>query len=100
MTWGEAFDLVRVLCQDPTSWAAARRAGWDQPRSQEWFILADLYDLTHTAAWAASGGKGSRPKPYPRPWASADKRLAKSELTQEETLAALRYAGHTNLPGS
>lgn len=58
----------------------------------------DLYDLMHVVN---SDPKKARPKPYPRPWATAadtQRRIAKSELTREETLAALRYAGHTNLP--
>lgn len=56
----------------------------------------DLYDLMHVVN---SDPKKPRPKPYPRPWPAVEKRVAKPALTQEETLAALRYAGHTNLPG-
>ena len=96
MTWGEAVSLTSTLCQDPTSWVAASVGQWDHPRSWEWFLLADMYDLTHQIAWRSAGSKGGRPKPYPRPGATV--RRTKASVSQEVVLAALREAGHTNLP--
>lgn len=96
MSWGEAVSLTRMLCQDPTSWVAAAIAGWDHPVSREALMLMDVYDLTVAIN---TDHKKSRPKPYPRPWPDVSRKIAKSALTQEETLAALRFAGHTNLPG-
>lgn len=93
MGWGEAVSLTRILCQDPTSWVASSMSGWEHPVSRGALVLMDLYDLTH----AVNAGK-RKPKPYPRPWKVTESKVARSNLTREETLAALRYAGHTNLP--
>lgn len=94
MSWSEAWDLTHGLAGDPTSCVGAELSGWDHPWTWEAIVLADLYDRFVEA----NTGKG-KPKPYPRPWGATGKRVTKSKLTQEETLAALRYAGHTNLPG-
>ena len=88
MAWGEAVSLTRVLCQDPSSWVASALAGWDHPVSRDSLVLMDLFDLTHTV------NSKRRPTPYPRPWRSTDKKVAKPTLSQEDVLAALRYAGH------
>lgn len=68
MPWGEAVDVIRVLRADPSSMIAAALAGWTHPVSREALVLADLFDLTHMLAWGQNGGKGPKPKPYPRPW--------------------------------
>lgn len=61
MSWREAWNLTGVLANDSSSQVGAAIAGWDSPRSAEWLILADLYDLQHQS-------KAKRtPKPYPRP---------------------------------
>lgn len=61
MSWREAWNLVGVLARDSSSQVGAAMAGWEAPRSAEWLILADLYDLQHQS-------KAKRtPKPYPRP---------------------------------
>lgn len=61
MSWREAWNLVGILVRDPSSQVGAAMAGWEAPKSAEWLILADLYDLQHMS-------KAKRaPKPYPRP---------------------------------
>lgn len=88
MGWGEAWRLMQLLLRDPSSRLAAAVAGWEAPRSPEWMILADLFDLTHR-------GLAGRKKitPYPRPW---DKRRFGNarKRSQGEIRAALRARGH------
>ena len=76
--------------------SAPRCAGWDYPASRELLAAMDLYDLQHHVAWAQGGGKGRKPDPYPRPWPRASKRQMSPDkgVTQEQVLAALRFAGH------
>lgn len=93
MSWGEALRLTERLLTDSSSFVAASVAGWDHPLSHQSIVLMNLYDLTHQVAWAQGGGKGSKPKPYPRPW-STDKHRTKPDVTQDEVIAALRMAGH------
>ncbi len=102
MSWGEAYRLTVILTADPSTALAAAVNEWDAPRSREWFVLADLFDLTHQIAWAQGGGKGGKPKPYLRPWPSRTTSRPRPDpsLTQDEIVAALRKAGHTApLPG-
>lgn len=68
MSLTEAARLTAELAKDPTSHTFAAVSGWEHPASREHLALLDLYDLTHQVAWAQAGGKGSRPKPLPRPW--------------------------------
>lgn len=93
MTWGEAWSLTNALAADPESRVHAALAGWDHPRSFEWFMLADLWDLLARI----NTPKGKKAATYPRP-GDKGKRVAKPGLSQEQVYAALRYAGHTNLP--
>lgn len=95
MSYGEAFRHVQSLAVDPSSHFAASLGGWERPTTREELVLMDLLDLTSLVAWAQSGGKGSRPKPYPRPWPSDTKRRTKPTVSQEEVIAALQRAGHT-----
>lgn len=97
MTWGEAYRLTQILAADPSSQVGAALANLTHAVTREALVLMDLFDLTHQAAWASGGGKGSRPKPYPRPLPSRQSRRAKpdAKLTQDEIIAALRMAGHT-----
>lgn len=60
--YDEAFLLVQSLMSDPSSWLYAALVDWDYPVSREWLILADHFDLTHSAH------SKRRPKPHPRPW--------------------------------
>jgi hypothetical protein len=100
MAWGEALRLTSELARDPGSRVGAALAGWDYPVSQEALVVMNLFDLTHQIAWAQGGGKGSRPKPHPRPWPDRSKKIAKPTVSQEQVLAALRMAGHTGEPPS
>lgn len=98
MRWGEALRLARMLAVDPTSQLGAALAGWDHPVSREALVLMDIFDLEHIVAWAQGGGKGAKPRPYPRPWSmdSGSKRVAPDpSLSHEQIVAALRRAGHT-----
>ena len=91
MGWDEAWRLTDVLLIDPSSQVAAAVAGWDYPSSREDITLRDLYDLQHITKVKR------KPKPYPRPWPDRVKKTSKpgSDVTQEQIIAALRFAGHT-----
>ena len=92
----EASRLLEQAVSDPASHVGAELRGWGYPVSHEALVLMDLYDLLRAVN---SDPKKARPKPYPRPWGVTDMTVAKPSISQEEVLAALRYAGHTNLPG-
>ena len=90
MTFGEAWRLTEIVLADPSTQVAAAVAGWDYPLSRGDITMRDLYDLQHTS-------KAKRkPKPYPRPWPDRVKTTLKPspDLTQDEIIAALRFAGH------
>lgn len=95
MSYGEALRLTERLAVDPESHVGAALAGWDAPTSRATLALMDLYDLQHQVAWAQGGGKGARPKPYPRPWAKRTTKRTKPSLSQDQIIAALHAAGHT-----
>lgn len=95
MTWGEALRLTRILASDPSSHVAAAVNEWDRPVDSAALALMDLFDLTHQVAWATGGGKGAKPKPYPRPWPDRKGSRMKPTVSQDEVIAALRFAGHT-----
>jgi hypothetical protein len=97
MTLAEAARLGVILCADPSSAAFAAAAGWDHPISREALILMDSFDLQMTVA--ASGSKGSKPKPHPgRPYKSSDKSVTKKGnvggRTRAEVVAILNAHGH------
>lgn len=98
MSWGEAVRLTQRLAVDPSSHVGASLAGWDHPVSHDALTMMNLFDLTHQIAWAQGGRKGSKPKPYPRPWPDRTKKVAKPTVSQERVLAALRMAGHAGEP--
>lgn len=86
MSWREAWNLTHILTKDSSSQVGAAFAGWDTPRSAEWLILADLYDLQHTS-------KAKRkPTPYPRPVPKklASKRVGKTQLSRAEAIKLLQ----------
>lgn len=61
----------------------------------------DLFDLTLHIAWQQGGGKGSKPQKYRRPWPDTTSRRVKPSVSQEDVIAALRYAGHLGpVPGA
>lgn len=96
MSFGEALLLVEALAGDPSSHVAAALGGWAYPISRADVTLRDLYDLQHMS-------KAKRkPRPYPRPWPDRVKKTLKpgAGWTQDQIVAALRFAGHTAaLPG-
>lgn len=99
MPWGEALRLTQTLAADPTSQISTALAGWDYPTSREAMALMDAYDLSHMVAWSNAGGKGAKPKPYPRPWRTAEvegvRRLGNTEgRSRAEVVAYLNSLGH------
>jgi len=62
ISWLEALHLVNMLLQDPASWLQASKSGWKYPVSQEWMLLAELFDLTHQV------NSKNKVKPLVRPW--------------------------------
>lgn len=97
MSWGEALRLTMCLADDPSTRIGAALAEWTHPATRELLTLMELFDLEHQVAWSQGGGKGGKPKPFPRPWDKPKSRRAKPDesLTQAEIIAALRAAGHT-----
>lgn len=96
MSWGEAWRLTSILLGDTSSQIAAALAGWQHPIDRTGLILMDLYDLQHMSK------SSKKVKPYPRPWPLAHKTTTAPDkgVTQEQILAALRFAGHTGpVPG-
>jgi len=88
MSWGEAIRLTGVLLTDPTSQVFAARNDWSGPRSPEWFLLADLFDLTHRA-------HAKNPPPYPRPQPEhRPARRGGTTMSRAEVLAVLNRYGH------
>lgn len=85
MSWREAWNLVAVLVKDSSSQVGAALAGWDAPRSVEWLLFADLYDLQH-----ASKAK-RKPKPYPRPIPdkASTRRIGKTKLGRADAIRLL-----------
>lgn len=88
MSWGEAWRLTQVLIRDTSSHVCAAVQGWDGPRSREWLLIADLFDLTHAV------NSRRTPTPYPRP-GDAPKRFGHTNLRNSEVFAVLRSHGHT-----
>lgn len=87
MSWGEAWRLTQILVRDPASQVCAAVQGWDSPRSREWFLIADLFDLTHSV------NSKRRPERYPRP-GDVPKHFGKTNLSNEQVFAVLRTYGH------
>lgn len=94
MSWGEALRLTERLSVDTESHVAVALAGWEHPVSRVALTLMDKYDFDHTVLWVQGGKKGQKPKPYPRPWPTPGKRKTAPTVTQEQVVAALRFAGH------
>lgn len=86
MTYGEAGRLARLLMADPSSQVAAATQRWEGPRSLEWFVLADLFDLTHAL-------NAKNPKPYPRPFREGVRR-GRTSKTRAQVVAILNAHGH------
>ena len=91
MDWAEAWRLFELLAADGSAYVGAALSGWAQPASRTDLTLRDLYDLQHRS-------KAKRkPEPYPRPWPDRVKKISKPspDITQDQVIAALRFAGHT-----
>lgn len=95
MSWREAWHLAQILFKDPTSWVCAAVNEWESPRSPEWFLAADLYDLTMAA------NSKRKAKPYPRPGAKKPvaKKLGKTALPRAEALRILNDRSPARKPG-
>lgn len=96
MSWGEAWRLTLLLLNDPSSQVCAASVGWSHPISREDVTLRDLFDLEHQSKVE------KKVKRYPRPWPDRVKsrNTPGADVTQEQIVAAMRFAGHTaRLPG-
>ncbi|GAA5143329.1 hypothetical protein GCM10023340_08540 [Nocardioides marinquilinus] len=91
MTLTEAARLAHGLLQDPSTHTFAAASGWAYPATREALIMADLFDAFRQVHFV-------RPKPARRPWTTDGPTVEKrgrTDLTQDEVIAALRAAGHT-----
>lgn len=68
----EAFLLIKILIQDPSSWIAASIQNWAYPITHEFLASAATYDLL------AHVNSKTKPKPYPRPWDVSNTKTAGS----------------------
>lgn len=94
MSWREAWNLTGILVKDSSSQVGAALAGWSAPRTTEWLLLADLYDLQH-----ASKAKRA-PKPYPRPTDKPNTRkVGKTSLPRAEAIRLLSRVSPTRSVG-
>lgn len=66
MTYLEATHLIAILVQSSDSWLCSALADWKHPVSNEWTVLANVYDLL------AQVNSKKKPKPYQRPWKTTD----------------------------
>lgn len=89
MSYGEAIRLTGILLRDPESQIASAHQGWDAPRSREWFVLADLFDLTYRSL-------AKDPPPYPRPGVRKHDGLRRGSttLSREAVIRVLNRHGH------
>lgn len=84
VSYSEALHLVAVLLRDSSSWLQAAKHGWKYPVSQEWMLLAELFDLTHQI------NSKNRVKPLTRPWPSPNaKRVGKVQHSRADVLRNL-----------
>jgi hypothetical protein len=92
MDWAEAWRLMQIVVQDPSSMTAAAVGGWGYPAARTDQVLWDLYDLTHKIA----AGKRTI-KSYPRPWDKRTTRFGGTTLPQDKVREILRQRGHGQL---
>lgn len=88
MGWDEAVRMLKVLSEDPSSWVAARLAGWTNPVPREWLVLADLFDVQ-----LRSKSK-RKPKAYRRPWDRSPTVHGQGQAVSIEEWKRMR--GHTD----
>ena len=84
VSWLEALHLTNMLMRDPASWVQASKNGWKYPVSQEWMLLAELFDLTHQI------NSKNKVKPLARPWPDPNsKRVGKAQHSRADVLRNL-----------
>jgi len=89
MSYGEAVRLVGALAGDPSTRLAASLNQWDQPRSPEWLVLADLFDAFVRANYR-------NPQKYPRPFLDGGVvKRGKTNRPRAEVISLLNRHGHT-----
>lgn len=89
MAWGEAVRLVDVLAHDPSSHLCAAINEWEYPRSPEWLVLADLFDVFARANY-------KHPQSYPRPFPDrTTKHRGKTDLPRAKVIDLLNRHGHS-----
>lgn len=88
--WAEVVYLVSVLLRDPSSWLQVSINKWHHPISYEWAQNAATYDLL------AQVHSKRKPKPYPRPWATANQGKTKGTVRADarEILARARQGDY------
>ena len=91
MDWGEAFRLMAILANDPSSQICAAFAGWNYPLDWTGIAVRDLYDLEH-----AANSKRKKPKPYPRPWDREPKTYGKGTGLTPDEFRAIRARNMDN----
>lgn len=85
ITYKEAAQLIAILIKDPSSWICAKLVDWKHPVSEEWMVLANIYDLT------ALVNSRKKPKPYPRPWKNHDStKIGKKGQSRKSVIERLR----------
>lgn len=82
--WGNLRDFANNLSQTSATYRAlyGETAAFGNNIKQS-AILADIYDALMSFAFMfakAHGGKGQKPKPYPRPGAQGDERIGKDPI--------------------
>ena len=83
ITWLEAIYLVSALLKDPSSNLQAAKNKWKHPVSFEYIVSAHTFDLLATV------NSKKKPKPYPVPWQTADKKKMGSAKSNQHALRAL-----------
>jgi hypothetical protein len=70
--------------RNPASWLQSVHAGWKYPVSQEWMLIAELFDLTHQV------NSKSKIKPLTRPWPDPNaQRFGKTKQSRADILRNL-----------
>ena len=86
--WGNLRDFAQHLSTDSATYRALYKehSRFASPTSQS-AMLADIFDALEAFAYMfakAHGGKGQKPKPYPRPGANEGEKIGKDPLPISE----------------
>lgn len=95
MSWREAWNLTGILANDSSSQVGGAMAGWDSPKSAEWLLLADLYDLQHTS----KAKRKPNPYPRPKPKKAPSKQLGKTQMPMADAIKLLQSVSPTRTTG-